>query len=106
MKVIFLDIDGVLNSDEYFDKIKNLDIKGIEGMIDVDAEEICKEIDERKKQVIESQEVQENNEQNLVTPSTIEHDTKEIGLQEINNVVQEIKQAQKQKIEQKKQISK
>ena len=26
MKVIFLDVDGVLNSDEYFDRIQNLDI--------------------------------------------------------------------------------
>ena len=75
-------------------------------MMYVDAEEICKEISERKNQVIESQEVQENNEQNLVTPSTIEHDTQGIGLQEINNVVQEIKQIQKQKVERKGQISK
>lgn len=30
MKVIFLDKDGVLNSDEYFDKIEGLDIEGIE----------------------------------------------------------------------------
>ena len=36
MKVIFLDIDGVLNSDEYFDKIKNLDIQGIEQEIDIE----------------------------------------------------------------------
>ena len=35
MKIIFLDIDGVLNSDEYFDKIKNLNINGIENDIDV-----------------------------------------------------------------------
>ena len=30
MKVIFLDKDGVLNSDEYFVKIEGLDIEGIE----------------------------------------------------------------------------
>ena len=35
MKIIFLDIDGVLNSDEYFDKIKNLNINGIENDIDI-----------------------------------------------------------------------
>ena len=55
------------------------------------------------------QENGENNEQNseyLINQSTIEHDTQGIGLQEINNVVQEIKEAQKQKIEQKEQISK
>ena len=33
MKVIFLDIDGVLNSDEYFDKIEGLNIEGIEKQI-------------------------------------------------------------------------
>lgn len=36
MKVIFLDVDGVLNSDEYFDKIKNLNINGIQSEIDVE----------------------------------------------------------------------
>ena len=35
MKVIFLDVDGVLNSDEYFDKIKDMNIKGIENDVDV-----------------------------------------------------------------------
>lgn len=35
MKVIFLDVDGVLNSDEYFDKIKGLNIVGIENEVDV-----------------------------------------------------------------------
>ena len=35
MKVIFLDIDGVLNSDEYFERIKNLNVHGIEEEVDV-----------------------------------------------------------------------
>ena len=35
MKVIFLDIDGVLNSDAYFDKIRNSKIQGIKSEIDV-----------------------------------------------------------------------
>lgn len=29
MKVIFLDVDGVLNSDEYIDKIKKLNVNTI-----------------------------------------------------------------------------
>lgn len=54
----------------------------------------------------EDRENQEQNSEYLVTTSTIEHDTQGIGLQEINNVVQEIKQIQKQKVERKGQISK
>lgn len=88
-------VDSSIRYDEFINVVKNPKRLNPEGMMYVDAEEICKEISEREKQVIESQEVQENNEQNLVTPSTIEYDTKEIGLQEINNVVQEIKQIQK-----------
>ncbi len=42
MKIIFLDVDGVLNSDEYFDKIKNLDIQGIERDIDVEKIKLLK----------------------------------------------------------------
>lgn len=38
MKVIFLDIDGVLNSDEYIEKTQRLNIEGIEK--DVDKEKI------------------------------------------------------------------
>ena len=38
-----------------------------------------------------------------ITPRTIEDDTQDIGLQEINNVIQEIKQIQKQRIEQQEQ---
>ena len=42
MKVIFLDIDGVLNSDEYFDKIEGLNIEGIEKQIDVEKIKLLK----------------------------------------------------------------
>lgn len=42
MKVIFLDIDGVLNSDEYFEKIRNLDIQGIEQEIDIEKIKLLK----------------------------------------------------------------
>ena len=42
MKVIFLDIDGVLNSDEYLNKIKKLDLQGIERDIDVEKVKLLK----------------------------------------------------------------
>lgn len=42
MKVIFLDIDGVLNSDEYFDKIEGQNIHGIEKDIDVETIKLLK----------------------------------------------------------------
>lgn len=43
MKVIFLDVDGVLNSDEYFDKIQEMNIEGIEKEIDVNTIKLLKE---------------------------------------------------------------
>ena len=43
MKVIFLDKDGVLNSDEYFDKIKGLDIVGVESDVDIEKINLLKE---------------------------------------------------------------
>lgn len=43
MKIIFLDIDGVLNSDEYFDKIKNLKINTIENQVDVEKIKLLKQ---------------------------------------------------------------
>lgn len=42
MKVIFLDKDGVLNSDEYFDKIKGLNIKGVESDVDIEKVQLLK----------------------------------------------------------------
>ena len=42
MKVIFLDVDGVLNSDEYFEKIRDLEIDGIESEVDVDKIKLLK----------------------------------------------------------------
>lgn len=47
MKVIFLDIDGVLNSDEYFDKIKGKKIEGIEREIDVNKIKLLKQAVEK-----------------------------------------------------------
>lgn len=45
MKVIFLDIDGVLNSDDYIDRAKN--VQGIERHIDIDKVKLLKKaIDE------------------------------------------------------------
>lgn len=43
MKVIFLDKDGVLNSDEYFDKIQGLDIEGVENDVDIEKVNLLKE---------------------------------------------------------------
>jgi len=43
MKVIFLDKDGVLNSDEYFDKIQGLDIYGVECDVDIEKINLLKE---------------------------------------------------------------
>lgn len=42
MKVIFLDIDGVLNSDEYFDRIKDIKAEGIEREVDVEKVKLLK----------------------------------------------------------------
>ena len=44
MKVIFLDIDGVLNSDEYIHKARKLGFKGIEEEIDIEKVELLKKL--------------------------------------------------------------
>lgn len=43
MKIIFLDKDGVLNSDEYFDKIQDLEVEGIESDVDIEKVKLLKE---------------------------------------------------------------
>ena len=44
--------------------------------------------------------------EHLITPSTIKHDTQTIGLGEINDVVQAIKQTKRRQVARREQISK
>lgn len=62
-----------------------------------------------EKPILEVKEKEENNtekSETIITPSRIRFDTQEIGLQEMNSVVKEIKQVQMQKSKQTQQLSK
>lgn len=53
MKVIFLDVDGVLNSDEYFEETKGLNLQGIYQDIDVEKIKLLKKaVDETGAKVV------------------------------------------------------
>ena len=52
MDALFLDIDGVLNSDEYIDKVKKLSIEGIESEIDVNKIKLLKRVVEETGAVV------------------------------------------------------
>ncbi len=53
MKVIFLDVEGVLNSDEYFEKTKGLNLQGIYQDIDVEKIKLLKKaVDETGAKVV------------------------------------------------------
>ena len=53
MKVIFLDVDGVLNSDEYFEKTKGLNLQEIYQDIDVEKIKLLKKaVDETGAKVV------------------------------------------------------